>query len=298
MKKVIWIVLDSVGVGEMPDSQEYGDKDVNTLVNVYNYNKGLNLPNMKKLGLYNIDGIEIDDKEENPIGSYAKLAELSKGKDTTTGHWEMVGLHTKVALPTYPNGFPDEILEPFKKAINRGVLGNISSSGTKILDDLGEEHMKTGDVIVYTSADSVFQIAAHEEVVPIDELYKICKIARELLVGEHEVARVIARPFVGEPTNFTRTSNRHDYAVIPPETNLLDYAKKAGIEVVGVGKIEDIFAGSGVTKSFHTKSNKEGMDITIKLTKEMDKGIIFTNLVDFDMKWGHRNDPEGSCSFF
>ncbi len=293
MKKVILIVLDSVGIGALPDAAEYGDIDVDTLGHVFTANHGLKLPNFKKLGLFNIDGISINDKCESPIGSYAKLTELSKGKDTTTGHWEMVGIYTAVPFPTYPNGFPREIIDEFVERTGHNVIGNIPVSGTKIIEELGEEHMCTKSLIVYTSADSVFQIAAHEKIIPIDDLYKYCEIARDILRGEHEVSRVIARPFEGEVGHFTRTSNRHDYAITPPEKNVLCYAKNADLPVISIGKIEDIFNGSGISASVHTKSNVEGMELTIKYTQELETGIIFTNLIDFDMKWGHRNDAIG-----
>ncbi|OON91076.1 MAG: phosphopentomutase [Epulopiscium sp. Nele67-Bin001] len=293
MKKVIWIVLDSVGIGALPDAADYGDGDVNTLGNVYSANHGLRLPTLRKLGLFNIDGVSVDEKFDNPIGSYGRLNELSKGKDTTTGHWEMVGIHTEVPFPTYPYGFPEEIIREFEARTGHCVIGNIPASGTQIIEELGEQHMCTKNLIVYTSADSVFQIAAHEKIIPIDDLYKYCEIAREIMRGEHEVSRVIARPFEGDVGKFTRTANRHDYAVAPTEENLLCYAKNADIPVIGIGKIEDIFAGSGISAAVHTKGNDEGMDLTIKYTKELDSGIIFTNLVDFDMKWGHRNDPIG-----
>ncbi|MDA3732487.1 phosphopentomutase [Niameybacter massiliensis] len=292
VNRVIWIVLDSVGMGAMPDAHLYGDVDTNTLGHVYNMNKGLSLPNLTKLGLGNIEGMQELDKADQPIGTYARLGELSKGKDTTTGHWEMVGIHTEVPFPTYPNGFPKEIMDAFEAAIGTKTLGNCTASGTAILDELGEEHMKTGYPIVYTSADSVFQIAAHEEIIPLEKLYEMCEIARNLLKGEHEVSRVIARPFLGTPGNFTRTPNRHDYAVTPPADNLLVYAKEKGLDVIAVGKIEDIFAGQGVTYATHTKSNEDGIKQTIDLIKKDSHGLIFTNLVDFDMKWGHRNDWE------
>jgi phosphopentomutase len=290
MKRVIWIVLDSVGIGAMPDSMEYGDSDVNTLSHVYSQCQGLNINHMVELGLGNIDGITVLPKKQLPRGSYGRLAESSKGKDTTTGHWEMVGIYTEVPFPTYPNGFPKEIIEAFENKIGTHVIGNYPASGTAIIEELGREHMKTGYPIVYTSADSVFQIAAHEEIIPLERLYEICEIARNMLVGEHEVSRVIARPFTGEAGQFTRTSNRRDFAVTPPEPNLLTYCKSSGIPVIAVGKIEDIFAKQGITEAIHTKNNLEGIHTTIKCMDEYKEGIIFTNLVDFDMKWGHRND--------
>lgn len=293
MKRVFLIVLDSVGIGSMPDAHLYGDNGANTLENVYNNNGGLDLKNLRKLGLFNIDGLNISNKIENPIGSYARILEISKGKDTTTGHFEMIGINTKVPFRTYPNGFPQDIIDEFSAKTGKQIIGNIPASGTQIIEDLGEEHVKTGALIVYTSVDSVFQIAAHEEVVPLDELYKYCKIARKMLKGENEVARIIARPFTGNVGNFTRTSNRHDYATIPHTPNLLYYLDKKGVPVIGVGKINDIFAGQHITQSYPTKSNKHGMEVTIELAKSGQPGFIFTNLVDFDMKFGHRNDSKG-----
>ncbi|MGL4798140.1 MAG: phosphopentomutase [Cellulosilyticaceae bacterium] len=292
MARIIWIVLDSVGIGEMQDSSAYGDVGVDTLGHVYAYNKGLEIPNLVALGLGNIEGVKELPKTDVPKASFARLKELSKGKDTTTGHWEMVGIHTEVPFPTYPEGFPKDIMDAFEAQIGTKTLGNCTASGTAILDDLGEEHMRTGYPIVYTSADSVFQIAAHEDVIPLEKLYEMCEIARRLLVGEHEVSRVIARPFCGAPGKFERTSNRHDYAVAPPKEHLLEYAKAKGLDVVAIGKIEDIFNKSGITQATHTKDNVDGIKQTIAAIKEDTTGIIFTNLVDFDMKWGHRNDPE------
>ncbi|MGL5677269.1 MAG: phosphopentomutase [Cellulosilyticaceae bacterium] len=292
MARIIWIVLDSVGIGEMQDSSAYGDVGVDTLGHVYAYNKGLAMPNLIALGLGNIEGVKELPKTDAPKASFARLKELSKGKDTTTGHWEMVGIHTEVPFPTYPEGFPKDIMDAFEAQIGTKTLGNCTASGTAILDDLGEEHMRTGYPIVYTSADSVFQIAAHEDVIPLEKLYEMCEIARRLLVGEHEVSRVIARPFCGTPGKFERTSNRHDYAVAPPKEHLLEYAKAKGLDVVAIGKIEDIFNKSGITQATHTKDNVDGIKQTIAAIKEDTTGIIFTNLVDFDMKWGHRNDPE------
>ena len=292
MKRVIWIVLDSVGIGAMPDAHLYGDGVVNTLEHVYEYNKGLNIPNLTALGLGNIEGLTKLEKAQNPTGMYARIEEQSKGKDTTTGHWEMVGIYTEVPFPTYPEGFPPEIMEVFETAVGTKTLGNCPASGTAILDELGEEHMKTGYPIIYTSADSVFQIAAHEEIIPLEKLYEMCEKARNILIGEHEVSRVIARPFLGTPGNFTRTPHRHDYAITPPKENLLAYAKDKGLEVIGVGKIPDIFNGLGITKHLKSSDNEQGVQQTIKAMAEDSEGIIFTNLVDFDMKWGHRNEPE------
>ena len=245
---------------------------------------------MVKLGLGNIENIKGVEKCDSPIGCYARFEEASNGKDTTVGHWEMSGVVSEIALPTYPNGFPKDIIEKFEKLTGRKVIGNKPSSGTDILDELGEEQMKTGNAIVYTSADSVFQIAAHEEIIHLEELYKMCEIAREMLTGEHGVARVIARPYVGEPGNFTRTSNRRDFSLIPPYDTVLNKIKNGGLDVIGVGKIEDIFCGEGITEAIHTKDNMDGVDKTLKYMQKDNKGLIFTNLVDFDMKWGHRND--------
>ena len=290
IKRVIWIVLDSVGIGAMPDAHQYGDEEANTLSHVYDYCKGLNLNHMIKLGLGNIDGIEILPKYTAPKGSFGRLAELSKGKDTTTGHWEMIGVYTQTPFPTYPDGFPKVLIDTFEDKIKSHVIGNYPASGTEIIEKLGKEHMRTGHPIVYTSADSVFQIAAHEEVIPLERLYEICEIARNILVNEHEVARVIARPFIGVQGAFIRTSNRRDFAVEPPKPNLLSWCEEHSVPVVAIGKIEDIFAKQGIANAIHTKNNKEGVDTTLACMKQYQEGIIFTNLVDFDMKWGHRND--------
>ncbi len=290
MKRVIWIVLDSVGMGAMEDAALYGDEHANTLAHVYTKCKDLDLKNMIQLGLGNIEGMKEVPRFNDSLGSFARLAELSSGKDTTTGHWEMIGIYTKTPFPTYLNGFPKEIITALENKIGRKVIGNYPASGTTIIEELGNEHVKTGFPIVYTSADSVFQIAAHEEIIPLNELYAICEAAREILVGEHEVGRVIARPFIGEEGNFTRTTNRRDYAVVPPTPNLLSLAKQNNVLVAAVGKIEDIFAKEGITYAKHTKSNLEGICATLEYMKEYQSGIIFTNLVDFDMKWGHRND--------
>ena len=292
IKKVIWIVLDSVGMGALPDADKYGDVGSNTIGNVSKYNGGLKLPNMESLGLGLIDGMENINKVNNPIGCYGKLHESSNGKDTVTGHWEMVGVKTEVAFPTYPNGFPKDLIEEFEAKTGKKVIGNKVASGTEILDELGEEQLKTGALIVYTSADSVFQIAAHEELIPLDDLYKYCEIAREMLHGDRKVARVIARPYIGEPGNFNRTPNRKDYALVPPHETTLDILKAAGVPVMAVGKIEDIFSGKGITHAVHTKDNMDGVDKTLDYMKESTSGLIFTNLVDFDSKWGHRNNAK------
>lgn len=292
-KKVTLIVLDSVGMGALPDAADYGDSGSDTIGNISKHVGGLRLPNMEKLGLGNIDGINGIVKSENITGSYGKCAELSKGKDTITGHWEISGVILEKPLNTYPNGFPKEIIDEFEAKIGTKILGNKPASGTEIIKELGEEHVKTGYPIVYTSADSVFQIAAHEEVIPLERLYEMCQIARDMLVGDHRVGRVIARPFVGEVGNFTRTANRHDYALDPLNKTILDYVKEAGSNVMAVGKISDIFNGIGVTDAVHTNGNMDGVDKTIEYMKSDKGGFVFTNLVDFDMKYGHRNDPEG-----
>lgn len=292
INRVIWIVLDSVGMGELPDANKYGDVGANTLGHVAEFNNGLKLPNLESLGLGNIDGMINIPKYANPKGCFGRLHEASNGKDTVTGHWEMVGIKSEIAFPTYPDGFPSDLIKEFEEKTGHKVIGNKSASGTAILDELGKEHMETGNLIVYTSADSVFQIAAHEEIVPLEDLYKYCEIARKMLTGDRSVARVIARPFVGEPGNFTRTPNRRDYALLPPYKTTLDSLKDKGLKVMAVGKIEDIFSGQGITDAIHTKDNMDGVDKTLDYMKEKNSGLIFTNLVDFDMKWGHRNDPK------
>ena len=293
-KRVILIVLDSVGMGALPDAHKFGDYGVNTINNVAKKLGGLNIPNMIDLGLGNIEGMREFTKVIKPKGSFARLAEVSAGKDTTIGHWEMTGIVTKTPFPTYPNGFPKEVMDKFlEKTGEKGYLGNCTASGTTIIAQLGKEHMDTGYPIIYTSADSVFQIAAHEEVIPVDRLYEICEIARKMLKDEHAVARVIARPFVGEPGNFTRTSNRRDFSLKPTTDNVLCSLKDAGLDVLAVGKIEDIFAGVGITEAIHTKDNQDGIDKTIEYMNADNRGLIFTNLVEFDSKWGHRNDYEG-----
>ncbi len=293
VKRVIIIVLDSMGVGELPDAAEYGDEGSNTLANTAKAVGGLSLPHMQKLGLGNITAVVGVPPCDEPLGAYGRMAEASKGKDTTTGHWEIAGIYSPRPLPTYPNGFPKELIEEYEQRIGRKTLGNYPRSGTVIIQELGEEHVRTGYPIVYTSADSVFQVAAHEEVIPIEELYRICQIAREMLVGEHAVGRVIARPFVGEPGNFVRTERRKDFSLSPPEPTLLDRLVAAGHPVMGVGKIEDIFAHRGLSQSVHSPNNMACVDQTLAFMKESQRGLIFTNLVDFDMLWGHRNNPQG-----
>ncbi|HHW67887.1 MAG: phosphopentomutase [Epulopiscium sp.] len=289
--RIIWIILDSVGMGELPDAHKFGDQGSNTIGNISKMVGGLNVPNLVSLGLGNIEGMIGLPKTEKPLGCFGRFGEISNGKDTVTGHWEMAGVFSEKPFPTYPNGFPKEIIEAFEKAIGTKTLGNKPASGTEILEELGEEHLRTGYPIVYTSADSVFQIAAHEEVIPIEKLYEICSIARDLLVGEHAVARVIARPFIGKKAgSFTRTPNRRDYALAPPHDTILDKIKDKNLDVIAVGKIEDIFSGRGITEAVHTQDNMDGVNKTIQYMKQNNRGLIFTNLVDFDMKWGHRND--------
>lgn len=293
MSRVIWMIIDSVGIGALPDSEKFGDVNVNTLGNIVKNYKDIKLPNMLKLGLGNIDGIDSLEGVKSPIGAFGRASEVSKGKDTTTGHWEMTGVLVETPFKTYENGFPKEIIDEFERKTNRKVIGNKPASGTAILDELGEQQMKTGEVIVYTSADSVFQIAAHEEIIPLDELYKMCEIAREIMMGDNAVARIIARPFVGQPGAFERTSNRRDYSLSPFEDTVLDNIKKSNLDVIGVGKIEDIFNKQGITEAIHTKDNMDGVDQTINYMKKENNGLIFTNLVDFDSKYGHRRDVKG-----
>ena len=300
MKRAIIIVLDSVGIGALPDAADFGDVGSNTLVNIKKARSETSLPNLCALGLGNIQGEEIEllGKVDAPKGAFGKMAEMSIGKDTTTGHWEIAGIITKEPFPTYTeNGFPDEVIEAFEEAIGTKCIGNYAASGTVIIQDLGPEHVKTGYPIVYTSADSVFQIAAHEDVIPVEKLYEICEKARKILTGEHGVARVIARPFIGnEAEGFTRTKNRRDFSLEPTGVTILDLAKEKGMEVVAIGKIEDIFEGRGMTKADHTKDNADGIDKTLQYMKEDFEGILFTNLVDTDMIFGHRNDVEGYAS--
>ena len=290
MKRVFLIVLDSVGIGAAPDAAEFGDAGAHTLRSVSKSPK-FSVENLKKAGLGNISGLEFLGKNETPTGAYGRLRELSRGKDTTIGHWELAGVVSEHPMPTYPDGFPQEVLDAFSAATGRGVLCNRPYSGTEVIRDYGRQHMETGDLIVYTSADSVFQIAAHEDVVPLEELYDCCKKARAILQGKHGVGRVIARPFLGD-WPYTRTANRHDYSLIPPRT-MLNAIAEQGKTVIGVGKISDIFAGSGVTESHPTKGNTHGLAVTMELTKKDFSGLCFVNLVDFDMLYGHRQDPDG-----
>jgi phosphopentomutase len=293
IRRVILLVLDSVGCGDAPDAMDYGDAGSNTLGNIARVVGGIRLPNMGELGLGNLTQINGVPPTPSASGAFGRLTEISAGKDTTTGHWELAGIILDRPFPTYPNGFPLELIREYETLIGRGTLGNYPASGTEILKELGEEHLRTGKPIVYTSADSVFQVAAHEEIIPTAELYHLCEIARDLLTGEHAVGRVIARPFIGVPGNFTRTEGRRDFSLEPPENTILDRLKASGKSVMGVGKIEDIFAHRGLTISDHTGNNMAGVDAVIKFLEMDEDGLIFANLVDFDSLYGHRNDPVG-----
>ena len=292
MKRVFLIVLDSFGIGEMEDAASYGDVDVNTLRTVAAH-PSFCMTNMQRLGLFNIDGVEVGRRTDYPLATVARMRERSKGKDTTIGHWEIAGVYSPKPLPTYPDGFPRKLLDEFSKRTGRGVLCNRPYSGTQVIQDYGDEHMRSGDLIVYTSADSVFQIAAHEEIVLVEQLYEYCHIARELLVGEHGVGRVIARPFVGTSGAYVRTARRHDYSMEPPSVTMLDQLKAAGRDVIAVGKIYDIFAGKSITEHVYTSGNPEGIERTLEYLDKDFEGICFVNLVDYDMLYGHRRDVEG-----
>ncbi|MEK7274193.1 MAG: phosphopentomutase [Candidatus Desantisbacteria bacterium] len=303
MNRVIIIVLDSLGIGELPDAADYGDKGSNTLQNIGIAVGGLNLPVMEGLGLSNVVSLsgrqDFSSCSGHAKGCFGKMKEASMGKDTTIGHWEIAGIISQKPFPVYHNGFPEEVIKAFTASIGREILGNKPASGTQIIQELGEEHVRTGCPIVYTSADSVFQIAAHEEVIPVDELYAICLIARKILIGQHQVSRVIARPFIGQKNNFQRTTNRRDFSVLPPKKTILNLLCEAGYETIGIGKISDIFGGSinsigsGLTKSILTHGNAEGIRKTIECLKQDFEGMVFVNLIDFDMLYGHRNDVEG-----
>jgi phosphopentomutase len=294
LSRAIIIVLDGVGIGELPDATTFGDQGSNTLGNLARVVGGLHLPNLEKLGLGNIAPIQGVAPQIKPLANFGKMGEQAPGKDSTSGHWEIAGCILDLAFPTYPNGFPPEVLDPFRKRIGRDILGNKPASGTEIIKELGEEHIQTEYPIVYTSADSVFQIAAHEQVIPLPELYKMCQIAREILTGKHAVSRVIARPFVGDsPENFERTRARRDFSLKPPGKLLQNCAREKGLTTVGLGKIDDLYAGVGWGIKIHTKSNANGMDVLLQQMKKHRSGLIMINLVDFDMLWGHRNNPEG-----
>ena len=288
--RIFLIVLDSFGIGNAPDADKFGDEGANTLKSI-SMSPEFNINNLKRLGICNIDGVEFENYD-SPIAKFGALQELSNGKDTTIGHFEISGIVSKKPFPTYPDGFPKSIIDEFEKQTGCGTLCNKPYSGTKVIEDYGEEHIKTGKLIVYTSADSVFQIAAHTDIVPLEKLYEYCRIARKILIGEHAVGRVIARPFNGEYP-FTRTADRHDFSVEPPQDTMLDILKENNFDVVSVGKIADIFANCGITESYYTHSNAEGMSKTLELLSNDFKGLCFTNLVDFDMKYGHRRDIDG-----
>ena len=290
-RRLFLIVLDSVGIGEAPDAALFGDEGSNTLRAAME--AGADLPNLKKLGLFNIDGMDWTTGEQAPAGAFGRMQEASMGKDTTIGHWEIAGVVSPKPLPTFPDGFPPEIIEKFEQLTGRKVICNKPYSGTQLLLDYGREHVETGALMVYTSADSVFQVAAHEEVVPVEELYRYCEMARELLIGDYAVGRVIARPFIGEYPNYTRTSRRHDFSLKPPRPTMLDAIRDAGLDSIAVGKISDIFAGSGVTEIIRTANNTEGIARTLELLRRDFHGICFVNLVDFDMVYGHRNNAPG-----
>ncbi|MFC8561083.1 phosphopentomutase [Peribacillus frigoritolerans] len=293
-KRIFVIVMDSVGIGEAPDADLFGDKGADTLGHIAEKMNGLNMPTLAKLGLGNIREIKGIEKAQQPLAYYTKMKEASTGKDTMTGHWEIMGLNISTPFRVFPDGFPELLVNELEAKMGRGIIGNVPASGTEIIERLGEEHMKTGALIVYTSADSVLQIAAHEDIVPIDELYKICEIAREVtMADEFKVGRVIARPFTGEPGNFKRTPNRHDYALKPFDRTVMDELKDSGYDVLAIGKISDIFDGEGVTESLRTVSNMDGMDKIIQTVEQDFKGLSFLNLVDFDALYGHRRDPEG-----
>lgn len=294
LKRVILIVLDGVGAGANPDARAYGDEGASSLEHCAQAIGGLELPNLGRIGLGNITSILGTPPVEHATGVFGRMAEAAAGKDSTTGHWEMTGVILRKPLPTYPRGFPPEVVEPFEHAIGREVIGNKAASGTEIIQELGEEHLRSGRPILYTSADSVFQVAAHQDVIPLEELYRICRVARQMLMtGEHAVGRVIARPFIGTPGHFTRTEHRRDFSLEPLGTTLLDALKDAGRDVIGIGKIEDLFAGRGLTARDHTETNQEGMQATLDWLARDFSGLLFVNLVEFDMLWGHRRDSQG-----
>ena len=292
IRRVFLIVLDSFGIGELPDAGRFGDEGSNTLASIAK-SRWYHTPCLSRLGLFNIEGVECLPGEKAPLGAFARMGEASMGKDTTTGHWEIAGLLSPRPMPTYPNGFPPEVLEPFQRQTGRGVLCNRPYSGTEVIQDYGQEHLRTGDLIVYTSADSVFQIAAHEDQVPLEELYEDCRIARRILRGRHGVGRVIARPFTGGPGSFARTAGRHDFSLDPPGETMLDVLHKAALTIYGVGKISDIFAGRGISRGESTVGNRDGMEKTLRIQEEDFEGLCFVNLVDFDTEYGHRNDVDG-----
>ena len=295
-KRVILIVMDSFGIGAEPDAEQFGDLGTNTLRSCTKSDL-FRAPNLAKLGLFKIDGVEtagkLPEEDVDAVGTYARLRERSMGKDTTIGHWEIAGLISPEPLPTYPNGFPDEVISAFEKKVGRKTLCNLPYSGTKVINDYGDEHVKTGDLIVYTSADSVFQIAAHEDIVPVEQLYEMCRDARQILTGKHGVGRVIARPFIGSSGNYTRTPRRHDFSLLPPRDTMLDVLSSNGKDVIGIGKINDIFAGKGLTEYTYTSGNEDGINKTMEYLDRDFNGLLFVNLVDYDMLYGHRRDIDG-----
>jgi phosphopentomutase len=293
LQRAILVVLDGVGAGENPDARAYGDEGASSLEHCAQAVGGLELPNLGAIGLGNITPIQGTPPTQNAVGSFGRMAERGAGKDSTTGHWEMTGVVLQKPLPTYPHGFPHDVVEQFEKAIGREVLGNKAASGTEIIKELGDEHVRTGRPILYTSADSVFQVAAHQEVIPLEELYHMCQLARKMLTGEHAVGRVIARPFIGTSGHYVRTEHRRDFSLAPLGYTLLDVLKESGREVIGLGKIEDLFAGRGLTQRDHTETNKDGMADTLRYLERDFTGLLFVNLVEFDMLWGHRRDSQG-----
>jgi len=293
VNRIVLLILDSVGIGALPDAKNFNSEGANTLGNLFEVHPDINLNHFLELGLGNIEGIDYLPEKKDPQAAYGRAMEYSNGKDTTTGHWEIAGIHLDEPFKTYPNGFPKEIMDEFEKRTGKKGIGNKPASGTKIIEELGEEHLRTKNPIVYTSADSVFQIAAHEEVIPIKELYEMCEIARDIMTGKHAVARIIARPFIGSLGSFERTANRRDLSLSPQEKTILDYTLDGGYDVIGIGKIDDIYNGQGISKKITSKSNLQGIDKTIEAIKENTQGIIFTNLVDFDSKFGHRRDTKG-----
>ncbi len=292
MKRIFLCILDSFGIGNAPDSSLFGDENSNTLKSISS-SPYFHIPNLLKMGLGNIDGVNYLPKEESPSAFFCRLTEKSKGKDTTIGHWEIGGIVSENPLPVYPDGFPEDVIKEFEEKAGIATLCNKPYSGTEVINDYGEEHVKTGKLIIYTSADSVFQIAAHEEIIPPEKLYEYCRIARKILTGKHGVGRVIARPFIGEKGNFTRTSNRHDFSIEPPKDTILDALNKNGFDTIAIGKITDIFAGKGISESIFTRSNREGMEKMSEYTEKNFNGLCFVNLVDFDMVYGHRRDIDG-----
>lgn len=293
VERFIVIVLDGVGVGALPDADEYGDMGSNSLANTAQAVGGLDLPNMEKMGLGNLTNILGVPPREKTLGAYGKMTEISAGKDSVTGHWELMGVYSRTPMPTYPDGFPPEVMEPFKARTGYGVLANRPASGTEIIKELGEAHLRTGKLIVYTSADSVFQIAAHEDIVPVEELYRVCRIAREILRGKHAVGRVIARPFRGEPGSFWRTERRHDFPLLPPRPTVMNKLLDAGYDVAAVGKIDDLFGNSGISLNKHTTNNADSIAALLDFLPQDFQGLLLANLIEYDMIYGHRNDPQG-----